>query len=158
MAVYILIVIPMYIVLVHDVPGLGSKHSLLNVRRGYFSNYLAPRRLAVMATEHLLDDLKSKMIKKKTEEAKILEQVSDDLQKIVKKRLTVSAKASAKGNLYRALGVKTVLDAINDVHGITLSKTDVELEPIKTIGEHVVNMKVKGQQVAIKILVEAKKE
>ena len=46
------------VILVRDVPGLGSEGSLKSVPVGYFRNYLQPQGLAAFANAGILDQIK----------------------------------------------------------------------------------------------------
>ncbi len=48
----------MKVILLQDVPGVGKKWEVKEVKNGYAGNYLLPRNLAVMATPGALKDVK----------------------------------------------------------------------------------------------------
>ena len=50
----------MKVVLLQDVKGQGKKGSLVDVSDGYARNFLMPRKLAALADNAVLNDMKNK--------------------------------------------------------------------------------------------------
>lgn len=148
----------MFIVLTKDLPGVGQTHDLKNVKPGFYRNYLAPHGFAVAATEALLEKLKAELASKKAVEAKAHEEAVGLLKKLSGKTIVLSARASAKGNLFRAISERALLDAIHDEFKIKLEKSALSHEPIKTVGAHPVKVSVGGETVELNVKVDAKGE
>ena len=109
-------------------------------RPGYARNYLMPQKLAILYT---------KQQKKSIEEAQIvekrkLEREKDQLESILKKveDLNLSLKMQSEED-DKLFGSVTKLDIVKllEENGITIDKKYIDLSsPIKTLGEHKVNI------------------
>lgn len=145
----------MKVILLQNIPKLGSKNEVLGVSDGYARNFLFPRKLAKFADPATLRQLTLK-------QALVLEKRDDDLEKyrqIVEKLkslvLKFSVKIGKKGRAFGSITAIKIRDALLK-HGITVAKESIGLsEPIKTAGEHRVSIKfpreLRGE---VKIVVE----
>lgn len=133
----------MKVILKEDVKTLGKKGKICEVSDGYARNYLLPRGLAVEATTGNVQDLahkqKQENIRKQNEKQAAL----DLSKKLAELSLVVKVKAGEKGRLFGSVTNKEIADVLEKEHKIKLDKRKIELkEPIKTIGEHIINVKL----------------
>ncbi|MGE3279273.1 MAG: 50S ribosomal protein L9 [Candidatus Altimarinota bacterium] len=148
----------MYVILTKDVPGVGQKNHLLKVRRGYFMNYLQPRSLAEAASAQRIESLKELIIAQKEAATQAAQAVQESAKALEGITIVLSGKTSAKGTLFKALGEKDVIAALKKQAGVEVAKGSVEMEPLKKIGDHVVQVQMGDQQVEVKVKLEAKEE
>ena len=130
----------MKVILKEDVQNLGQQGDVVEVKPGYARNYLMPQKLAILFT---------KQQKKSIEEAQIvekrkLEREKDQLESVLKQveDLNLSLKMQSEED-DKLFGSVTKLDIVKllEENGITLDKKYVDLSsPIKTLGEHKVNI------------------
>ena len=130
----------MKVILKEDVQNLGQQGDVVEVKSGYARNYLMPQKLAILFT---------KQQKKSIEEAQIvekrkLEREKDQLESVLKqvKDLNLSLKMQSEED-NKLFGSVTKLDIVKllEENGITIDKKYVDLSsPIKTLGEHKVNI------------------
>ena len=130
----------MKVILKEDVQNLGQQGDVVDVKPGYARNYLMPQKLAILFT---------KQQKKSIEEAQIvekrkLEREKDQLESVLKqvKDLNLSLKMQSEED-NKLFGSVTKLDIVKllDENGITIDKKYIDLSsPIKTLGEHKVNI------------------
>lgn len=146
----------MYVILTKDVPGVGQKNNLLNVKRGYFMNFLQPQRLAEVASAERIESLKDMILAQKEAASKAAQEMHESAQALVGITLLLSGKTSAKGTLFKALSEKDIIAALKKQAGIEVEKGSVEMEPLKKVGEHTVLVKLGGEQVELKVKLEAK--
>ena len=130
----------MKVILKEDVQNLGQQGDVVEVKSGYARNYLMPQKLAILFT---------KQQKKSIEEAqrfeeRKLEREKDQLESVLKQvedlSLSLKMKSEEDSKLF---GSVTKLDIVKllEKNGITLDKKYVGLSsPIKTLGEHKVNI------------------
>ena len=130
----------MYVVLTQEVPGLGLKNSLVKVRDGYYNNYLRPRNLAGIATPKLLDQLKGVFAAQKLAAEQSAKASSDQAKALVKAVLVLSAKASEKGTLFKAIGERDITSALKKQMGIEIGKDQVQMDHLKKVGDHQVTI------------------
>ena len=95
----------MQLVLVEDVPNLGRQGDVVEVKPGYGRNYLLPRGLATVPTEHNLRLLERYKIRvKQAREARIadLKVLAEQIAKMP--GITIEANANDEGHLYGSVG------------------------------------------------------
>ena len=130
----------MKVILKEDVQNLGQQGDVVEVKPGYARNYLMPQKLAILFT---------KQQKKSIEEAQIvekrkLEREKDQLESVLKQveDLNLSLKMQSEEDS-KLFGSVTKLDIVKllEENGITIDKKYIDLSsPIKTLGEHKVNI------------------
>ena len=130
----------MKVILKEDVQNLGQQGDVVEVKPGYARNYLMPQQLAILFT---------KQQKKSIEEAQIvekrkLEREKDQLESVLKQveDLNLSLKMQSEED-NKLFGSVTKLDIVKllEENGITIDKKYIDLSsPIKTLGEHKVNI------------------
>ena len=130
----------MKVILKEDVQNLGQQGDVVEVKPGYARNYLMPQKLATLFT---------KQQKKSIEEAQIvekrkLEREKDQLESVLKQveDLNLSLKMQSEED-NKLFGSVTKLDIVKllEENGITIDKKYIDLSsPIKTLGEHKVNI------------------
>src|SRR5262249_37768707 len=99
----------MQLVLTEDVPNLGKQGDVVEVRPGYGRNYLIPRGMATIPTQHNLRLLERYKIQvKKAREARIadLRQMAEQIQKMA--GITIEANANEDGHLYGSVGAAEI--------------------------------------------------
>ncbi len=148
----------MKVILLKDVKGLGKIGEVKDVADGYARNYLLKNKLALEATEGNIKFVKSHLdeLKKKNERKfENAKELKNALEEIVVK---IKAKAGDNGRLFGAVTSEDIVEAIKSQHNIDLDKKTIDLEsPIKTVGSHLVNVKL-GMNVNAKLRVEIEKE
>lgn len=140
----------MKLVLTRDVPTLGKKHDIVDVRRGYGRNFLLPNGLATLATEGAVAQLE--IIKKKREDrrTKMQAQAKELAQKIKNTPLTFEERVTNKGVLYGSVGAHEVADALSKAIDFKIDSEDIEMkEALRTLGDHRVSVKLNEDTQAI---------
>lgn len=130
----------MKVILKEDVQNLGQQGDVVEVKSGYARNYLMPQKLAILFTKQ---QKKSIDEAHKVEERK-LEREKDQLESVLKQveDLSLSLKMQSEEDS-KLFGSVTKLDIVKLLkeNGITVDKKYVDLSsPIKTLGEHKVNI------------------
>src|SRR5205809_2146745 len=91
----------MQLVLTQDVVHLGKQGEVVEVKPGYGRNYLVPRGLAVVPSEHNLRLLERHKVRvQQAREARIadLKSLAEQIQRIP--GITIEANANEEGHLY----------------------------------------------------------
>ena len=130
----------MKVILKEDVQNLGQQGDVVEVKSGYARNYLMPQKLAILFTKQ---QKKSIDEAHRVEERK-LEREKDQLELVLKQveDLSLSLKMQSEEDS-KLFGSVTKLDIVKllEENGITIDKKYVDLpSPIKTLGEHKVNI------------------
>jgi large subunit ribosomal protein L9 len=131
------------VILLKDVPKLGSKGAVCDVADGFGKNYLIPRGLAQVATEsaianlnyHLeISDKKSAKAKAKAEELKTA---------FEHKTIEIAAKAGSTGTLFGSVTNEAIAKVIKRELKVVVDRHDIHIEnPIKTCGMHTVKVRL----------------
>lgn len=148
----------MYVILTQDVPQLGSKNSLTSVKKGHYMNYLMPRGLANVATKGMILRMRDTLVAKKEAKELAGKALNAQAKVLQNAKITLDAKVSAKGTLFRAIAEKTVAKAIMDELSLEVDPAHIVMEHIKKLGEHDVQIKFGADSVGIKVTVVAKEE
>ncbi len=137
----------MKVILREDVKDLGEQGEVKDVSRGYARNYLIPRGLAVEATKGTLKDLELQRQKQEQEEQKEQEVAQDMKEKLEKETITISQKTGEGGRLFGSVTNNDVAKELKQ-RGYTIEKKKIEMEPIKSLGTHKVNVKLHSEVTA----------
>ena len=130
----------MKVILKEDVQNLGQQGDVVEVKAGYARNYLMPKRLAILFTEQ-----QQKSIEEAQKvELRKLEREKDQIDSVLKdiKALSLSLKMKSEED-NKLFGSVTKLDIVNllEENGVKIDKKYIDLaSPIKTLGEHTVNV------------------
>ncbi len=133
----------MKVVLIADVKGQGKKNDIIEVSEGYARNFLFPRKLAVEATNKVLNDIKGQneakqhRLEVELAEARALASKLDGI--LVK----INAASGADGRLYGSITAKDIAERLEKNHGITLDKRKLVLNtPIRAYGQYDLDVKL----------------
>jgi large subunit ribosomal protein L9 len=132
----------MQVILREEVPNLGTIGDVVKVKPGYARNYLLPRGLALEASSRNLKELehqKRVVADKRLREQKTAGAVADKLSAV---KLDFTLRAGEEGKLFGSVTNQDIHRALEE-RGFTLERRRVLLEePIKTLGEHRVEIHV----------------
>jgi large subunit ribosomal protein L9 len=136
----------MKVILLSDIERVGSRGTVVSVKRGYARNYLLPRKLALEATKSQLAQLESIKQQIATKEAKITKRLTDFAGRLG----LVSVKTTIKMGQEGAFGAITNADiaALLAAEGHEIDKHSIVLaEPIKGPGVYDISVKL-GHEVS----------
>ena len=130
----------MKVILKEDVHNLGQQGDVVEVKSGYARNYLMPKKLAILFTAEQQKSIEESQ----RMEVRKLEREKDQLKSILKdvKSLSLSLKMKSEED-NKLFGSATKLDIVKllEENGIKIDKKYIDLDsPIKTLGEHEVNV------------------
>lgn len=138
----------MEIILTENVDGLGHIGDLVKVKPGYARNFLLPRGLAVLASNRNVKELEhqkrqlERKLQRVTQAAEVLK------SRIEASPIEVAHKAGEEGKLYGAV-TSMEIEAKLAEKGIEIDRKRIQLdEPIKSLGEHAVKVKLDAGIVA----------
>ena len=143
----------MKLILIQDVPNLGYKDDVVEVKAGYGRNYLIPQQKAVIATESALKVLAENQRQRAHKLAKIKADAEAAAAALADVKLSIAAKTAETGTIYGAVNAASVAEALEklghqvDRKIITLNTT------IKEVGNYVATVRF-HKEVAVEIPVE----
>jgi|UniRef100_A0A7C4PJV9 large subunit ribosomal protein L9 len=125
----------MKVLLIKDVYKLGRAGDVKRVADGYGRNYLLPQGLAVLATPGALkqvESIRARAAAQRAEQNKEMSGLADQLKNVV---LTFPARAGETGKLYGSITTAMIAEALSKKVGATISRHQIEAEPIRNLGE-----------------------
>ncbi len=132
----------MKVILKEDIPKLGTMGETVKVAPGYGRNYLIPQGKAVLATSKNLKELEHQrqLILRKAE------LVRKDAESFAEKfrglTLTLARKVVDEDKIYGSVSVGDISQALEEA-GVEIERKMIKLdEPIKSLGEFQVPVKV----------------
>jgi len=132
----------MKVLLRQDVPELGWLGDVVEVSRGYATNYLLPQGLAVIPTEANLKSLakeKAKLAHQRMLQRKRLEQLAQEIQGT---EVTIAAAANEQGYLFGSVSASKIATNLRE-QGFEVTDQMVKLSPpIKQLGNFSVTVEL----------------
>ncbi len=147
----------MEIILLKDVAKVGRKYEVKNVSDGHALNLLIPQGLAIAATRDALKRIESEKAivegERKIQEELLVKNI-EGLKDIT---VTIIGKANEKGHLFAGLHREAISAEIAKQTRLQISPEAIQLDsPIKTTGEHMIEVKAGNQMAKFKVIVQGK--
>lgn len=147
----------MEVILREDVDKLGARGQLVKVAPGYARNFLLPKRMAVPATEANKKIVEQERQAHLRKEAKLASEAGDLGKLLGAVTITIVQKAGENDQLFGSVTSKDISEAL-EKQGYTVERRKIVLEePIKTLGEFKVPVKL-HREVTAEITVNVVKE
>jgi len=144
----------MDVILLKDVEKVGLRGDVVSVARGYARNFLLPRRLAEVATEARVAELRKRDTQRARHEAKTAEQAQSIAETLPKTVLRFEVKAGPTGSLFGSVTPTDVADEIWRTRKIRVDRRKIDIDNIKRIGRYDVPIDVfQDVRVEVKTLV-----
>jgi len=132
----------MKVILLENIPKLGKKYDLKDVADGYATNFLIPKKLAVVATSAKIkevENFKKKEEFKKEREKTIIEQLIQQLKNV---KLKFIVRADKNGKIFGSVTKEDIIKKLKEQEGIELEQRQLILEEhIKKLGEYLIKIK-----------------
>lgn len=124
------------VLLQSDVKGIGKKGQIVEVSRGYATNYLLPKKLAVIATDEVIKNAKAQEEATKRKIEKEKKEAMETAQKLDNRQIVISRKAGETGKLFGSITAKEIAEILKEQFGVSVDRKSIEIpNPIKSIGE-----------------------
>ena len=125
-----------------DLDGLGKRGDIVEVSDGHARNYLLPKGLAMTATSGAVDQAAKMRRSRDQRDQADRDQSQSIASKLVSQVITIEAKAGSEGKLFGSVTSVDIVAAVEESTGIALDRRQIDAEPIKTLGEHVVTARL----------------
>jgi large subunit ribosomal protein L9 len=143
----------MELILKETIDTLGLEGDVVKVKAGYGRNYLIPTGKAVLADKGNLAILEQQRAAIESKVAKMNEEAEKLAKKISGATIVIAQLVGEEDKLFGSVTTADIAEKLAEL-GVTIDKRKIMLdEPIKTIGETMVNCKV-GYQMTAGIKVE----
>ena len=133
----------MKVLLIKDVKSLGKAGEVKEVKDGYGKNFLIAKGFAKHATPEIIEEHKKMMAEKEAQEKAEIARLQELAKKLDKLEIIVKKKVGENGHLFGAVTKEEIAEALKAEHGIEIDKKHItEKKPIKSVGEHDVDVKL----------------
>ena len=132
----------MRVILRSDLDRVGKRGDIIDVADGYGRNYLLPRGLAIKATDGAVDQAAKMRRARDLRDASDREAATTIASTLVPKVIQITAKASKEGRLFGSVTSADIVEAVAAQTGIALDRKTIDVDAIKTVGEHTVTAKL----------------
>jgi large subunit ribosomal protein L9 len=132
----------MKVLLLKDVYKLGRAGDIKKVADGYGRNFLIPQGLAMLATAGALKQvgkIRSQAEVRRTEQNSELKDLAAQINGVT---LVFNAKAGETGKLYGSITTQDVANAITEKVRYEVKKQQVDMQPIRVLGEYTVHIRL----------------
>ena len=146
----------MKIILTEDVKKIGKKGEVVNVKQGYFRNYILPNNLGVEANKENLAKLDEHLKQLKKEEDENIKAAMENKEKIEKIEVIIKVNAGENGKLFGSITNMDIKKAL-DEKNIEVDKKKIDKADIDSLGDYEVTIKL-YQQVSAKLKVKVEAE
>lgn len=130
------------LLLLEDVVNLGRSGDIVTVKPGFARNFLLPKKKAVVASKAALR-LRARLVEERQKKAAEDRAQAEELAtRIAAVSFSTEVKIDPEGHLYGSVSAADVVKLL-ETEGVIIDKGQVALEhPIKTLGEHKVQLKL----------------
>ena len=132
----------MEVILREDIDKLGSRGEMVKVAAGYARNYLLPKKLAVAATDANRKIVEQERQSHLRKEAKQIGEAQELAKLVGAVTVTIARKAGESDQLFGSVTANDIADALTLQH-FNVERRRIQLEdPIRTLGEHKVTVRL----------------
>lgn len=143
----------MEVILKELIDTLGEEGDVVQIKPGYGRNYLLPQGKAILATKANLAKLEKEKSAIEARKAAMRTDSESIAKKIAGITVVIEQRAGSEDKLFGSVTAADIADKLATL-GVTIDKRKISLpEPIKTLGEYLINVKI-GYQVSAEVKVQ----
>ncbi len=136
------------VILREDVHALGAAGDIVRVKPGYARNFLVPQGKATPATAERVNQVEHQKRVISEMRAKELTDLESVKAKLDGTKLEIEAQAGEEGKLFGSVTAQNLAELLAE-KGLEVDRRKIVLtEPIKTVGEHTVSIRLRSDVVA----------
>ncbi len=145
----------MKIILLKNVPKLGSKFDIKKVNAGYAKNFLIPNKMAIIATKNSVAHIQKLTIQEKKIGAITEYNFKELTEQLKNSEIILEAKTNKEGKLFGSISEGKIRKALKEQKNIKLNKNIKILinKPLKNIGEHKINLILTNKKITFKVII-----
>ena len=133
----------MEVILLEDVKSLGKKGQIVKINDGYARNFVLPKKLGLEATPKNLNDLKLKKANEDKIAKEKLEAAKENAKVLEESTVVVKIKSGEGGRTFGSVSSKEIAQEAKKQLDFDIDKKKIVLdEPIRTLGTHVIQIKL----------------
>ncbi len=131
----------MKVIFLKDVPGVGKKNTVGEVKDGYARNYLFPRGFAKKATKEMLRELRESQESSEKIAEEELKRFQDLAGRLDGNEVTIAVKLGKQGQMFDSVNAGKIQEGLKKL-GFDVKKSQIMLvKSIKALGEFPVKIK-----------------
>ena len=144
------------VILSEDVHALGNAGEIVSVKPGFARNYLVPQGKGMLATAERVHEVEHQQRVISEKRAKELSDLESVKAKLDSTELEIEAQAGDEGKLFGSVTAQNLAELLAE-KGLDVDRRKIVLqEPIKSVGEHTVAIRLRSDVVAeFKVTVKA---
>ncbi len=132
----------MQVILKQDIPNLGYKNDIINVKSGYGRNFLIPKGRAILATETAKKVYAENVKQRAHKEEKIKNDALAVAKQLENSVLSIGAKTSTTGKIFGSVNTIQIAEAISKL-GLTVDRRNIKISgDIKEVGKYAASVKL----------------
>lgn len=138
-----------------DVPRVAKAGEIKDVADGYGSNYLLPKKLALVATQSAIKTAERQIQRDKEKEQKFAAELGQLAEQLKGYTLTFTGKVLDEERIYGSVRDSDIADKLRELTGADVDRKSIDLpEPLRTLGEHEVSVRLNKDLVpTIKVVI-----
>ena len=131
----------MKLILTQDVDNVGNEGDVVDVKPGFGRNFLIPQKLAITFSKSQLKQVEEKRSQEDRKIGRQKDVLLDLLSKVADLDITIKMKSEDGAKLFGSV-TKLDIEKLLIANDIVFDKKYIDLSaPIKTLGEHEINVK-----------------
>ena len=133
----------MKVLFVKEVEGSAHAGEVKEVAPGYARNYLLPHKLAIVADDKVIEQIKQREEAARRRAEKALHDARDLSARLRKLTVTINAKTGEAGRLFGSVTNADIAQQLKREAGVEIDKRKITVEPpIKSLGPHEVEIEL----------------
>lgn len=133
----------MKVILLDDVKTLGKKGDIVEVNEGYARNFILKKKLGIQASGKNMNDLKLQKANEERIAQEILEEARAFGKEIEAKEIVLGLKVGEGGKIFGSISSKEISEEAKKQLNMVIEKKKLQIsEPIKTLGTHMITVKL----------------
>ena len=133
----------MRVLFLQEVAGTARAGDVKEVATGYARNFLFPKRLAIVADDRTVEQVRRREEAARRRAEKALLDARDTAQRLRKLTVTIYAKTGEAGRLFGTVTNADIAQQLKREAGIDVDKRKIEVEPpIRSLGPHEVSVEL----------------
>lgn len=132
----------MKVLLLKDVYKLGRAGDVKKVADGYGRNYLVPKGFAVLATAGAMKQIDSIKAAAAIARDALNKEMTSTAEQLNGQVFNFVSKAGETGKLYGSITTQMLVDAIKEKTGVVVDRHQIEVAPIRNVGDHIAKVRL----------------
>jgi large subunit ribosomal protein L9 len=130
------------VILKEHVEHLGRRGEVVKVADGYARNFLFPRKLALAVTDENKRQIERERVRAEARDREELAEAEALQKRIEAAEVAIARRVGENETLYGSVTGADIADALS-ARGLEVDRRRIQLpEPLKTVGEHAVPIKI----------------